>query len=268
MNNVFDGVFTMKIRKRVLEFLNETDVQDALAWNDTQELYKLAADASRQGDLSLRDIGELTSILMQAGINPLEGMTEIPVYFLYEQEGIKSFNIPRGITKIGVSAFEHTDLESITIPNSVKVISTGAFRSCAGLKTVKLPAGVELHVSAFSSSGLESIELKDVKLQDYLIFWSCKQLKSVIIKGDTPVIPARTFANCYKLTHVELPETVKQIGPDVFNECDKLRKIDFAGTTGQWKNIEIDKDNRKLFICKIICSDGTLKYDSDVEEWK
>ena len=333
MNNVFDGMFIMKISKKVLEFLNREDVQDALARNDTQELYKLATDASRQGRLLVSDIGELTSILMQAGIDPLLGMTEIPVYFLYEREGIKSFNIPQGITKIGVNAFEHTDLESITIPNSVKVISTGAFRSCAGLKTVELPTGVELYESVFSLSGLESIELKDVKLQDSSIFWSCEQLKSVIIRGDTPVIPNETFAKCYKLTHVELPTSVelhgsvfshsglesielkdvklrdiiifynckqlksvtikgdtpvipdrtfegclnlthvelpaslKEIERSIFLGCNRLRKIDFAGTMEQWRDIEIDKNNARLFSCKIICSDGILKYDKVMEEW-
>ena len=257
----------MEISEDVLKFLNRLDVQDALAQNDMQELYKLATDASRQGDLSIRDIGELTSILMQAGIDPLLGMTEIPTCFLYLQESIKFFNIPQGITKINNYAFVYTDLESITIPNSVKVIERSAFYGCKNLKTVKLPVGVELHRGAFSLSGLESIELKDVKLQGYFIFYDCEQLKSVTVKGDTPVIPAQTFQGCFNLTHVELPETLEQIEYGAFNRCDKLREINFAGTMDQWKNIKIERDNRKLFSCKIICSDGTLKFDKTVKEW-
>lgn len=254
----------MEISEDVLEFLNREDVQGALVRNDMQELYKLTENLYL-GDLT---IGKLTNILIQADINPLEGMTEIPTCFLYKQEDIKSFSIPIGITRIGRGAFAYTDLESITIPNSVRVIGDGAFFSCKNLKTVKLPTGVELHRSALSSSGLESIELKDVKLQSYFIFWSCKQLKSVIIKGDTPVIPDRTLEGCFNLTHIELPEALKQIGYDVFNRCDKLREINFAGTVEQWKDIEIDKYNRDLFNCKIICSDGTLKYDKATKEWK
>ena len=256
----------MKISEKVLEFFGEKDVQYALRSNDMQELYKLTVD--RQVSLLASDIGELTSILMQADIDPLEGMTEIPVYFLCRQEGIKSFSIPVGITKINSYAFAYTDLESITIPSSVREIDREAFHMCKNLKTIKLPTGVELYRRVFKFSGLESIELKDVKLQDSSIFYNCKQLKSVTIKGNTPVIPDWTFANCFNLTHVELPETLKQIGPDAFNGCDKLRKIDFAGTTGQWKNIEIDGTNRELFSCKIICSDSILKYDGDVAEWK
>ena len=257
----------MEISKDVLKFLSREDVQDALAWNDMQEFYRLAVDVNKQGDLSIRDIGELTSILMQAGIDPLLGMTEIPTCFLYHQKDIKSFSIPTRITKINGDAFTYTDLESITIPSSVGEIGRGAFTDCKNLKTVELPTGVELYGDAFSLSGLESIELKDVKLQGYFIFDSCKQLKSVTIKGDTPKIPAQTFEKCSNLTHVELPETLKLIGYNVFYGCSKLRKINFAGTMDQWKDIRIHKDNAKLFNCKIICSDGILKYDKAMEEW-
>ena len=256
----------MKIDKEILEFLNREDVQGALARNDTQELYKLAADG--QGHLPAGDIGDLTSILMQAGINPLLGMTEIPMCFLSWQGDIKEFNIPQGIIKIGRRAFIYTDLESITIPSSVREIGSDAFHKCENLKTIKLPTGVELYGSALDRSGLESIELKDVKLQGSFIFDDCKQLKSVTIKGDTPVIPNYTFENCTNLTHVELPEALEQIGHNVFDGCDKLREVNFAGTMDQWRGIEIDKDNRELFSCKIICSDGILKYNKAMKEWK
>ena len=257
----------MKISEKVLKFLNREDVQSALVRNDMQELYKLVIDAYGRGDFLPEHIGELTSLLMQAGIHPLEGMTEIPTYFLCGQEGIKSFSIPVGITRINSHAFAYADLENITIPNSVKVISTGAFRSCAGLKTVELPTGVELYESVFSLSGLESIELKDAKLQDSSIFWSCEQLKSVIIRGNTPLIPDHTFANCTNLTHVKLPETLERIRYDVFSGCSKLRKINFAGTVNQWNSIKMGRPNRYLYGCKIICSDGTLKFDKTVKEW-
>ena len=255
----------MEISKNVLEFLSRKDVQDALVRNDMQELYKLTTDG--QGYLPVDDIGELTSILMQAGIDPLKGMTEIPMFFLSWQSDIKSFSIPMGITKIGLDAFAHTGLESITIPNSVKVISTGAFRSCAGLKTIKLPTGVELYMGAFGSSGLESVELRDAKLQDHSIFDDCVQLKSVVIKGDTPVIPDGTFYGCFNLTHVELPETLEQVGYNAFYRCNKLRKINFAGTVEQWREIKIRKDNARLFSCKIICSDSVLKYNKTTGDW-
>ena len=175
----------MEISEKVLEFLNRKDVQGALVRNNTQELYKLAVDAYEQGDFLPEYIGELTLILMQAGIDPLRGMAEIPPFFLCMQEGIKEFNIPQGITKIGLHAFAYAGLESITIPSSVREIDGTTFYLCKNLKTVELPPDVELYGGVFSSSGLESIELRDVKLQSHSIFKYCKQLKSVIINGYT-----------------------------------------------------------------------------------
>ena len=253
----------MEISEEILEFLNRKDVQNALVRNDMQELYRLAKNLR----LSAPATGEFTSILMQAGVDPLEDMIEIPAYFLYEQKDIKSFNIPIGITGIGRSAFVSAGLESVTIPDSVREIGTSAFSGCENLKTVELPTGVELYMGAFDFSGLESVELKDVKLRDIIIFYNCKQLKSVVIKGDTPVIPTNTFEGCFNLTHVELPASLKGVESSIFLGCSRLRKIDFAGTMDQWKDIKIGKDNAKLFNCKIICSDGILKYDKAMEEW-
>ena len=254
----------MEISEKVLKFLKREDVQVALIKNNLKLLYTIAENLY----LSDPNMGELTNILIQAGIDPLLGMTEIPTCFLFKQEGIKSFSIPMGITRLGRGAFAYTDLESVTIPDSVKVIGDGAFYDCEDLKTIKLPTGVELHRSALSSSDLELIELRDVKLQGYFIFWSCKQLKSVVVKGDTPVIPDRTFEGCFNLTHIELPEVLKQVEYDVFNRCDKLREINFAGIMEQWREIEIHKSNTNLFSCKIICSDGVLRYNKTIEEWK
>ena len=258
----------MEISEDVLEFLNREDVRYALRSNDMQELYKLTIDGFLQVDLSTGDIGELTSLLMQAGVDPLRGMTEIPAYFLYRQRDIKSFSIPTRITKIGNGAFTLTGLESITIPNSVREIDNGAFYGCKNLKTVKLPIGVELNGDAFNHSSLESIELRDVKLQSPSIFEYCEQLKSVIIKGDTPTIPDWTFHGCTNLTHVELPAGLKKIGSSIFSGCSSLREIDFAGTVDQWKEVQMRKSDAELFFPKIICSNGILKYDKTMEEWK
>lgn len=254
----------MEISEDVLKFLNREDVQNALVRNDMQELYTIAENPYL-GDSTM---GELTDILIQAGIDPLLGMTEIPIGFLAYRGDIKSFSIPIGITKINGSAFSFAGLESVTIPSSVREIDREAFYNCENLKTVRLPVGVGLYGSAFSHSGLESVELKDVKLQGRFIFWSCKQLKSVIIKGNMPEIPTWTFVDCRKLTHVELPASLKEIESSTFLSCSRLEEIDFAGTVDQWKDIKIHKNNAKLFSCKIICSDGILKYDSDVAEWR
>ena len=228
----------MEISGDVLKFLGEEDVQSALVRNDMQELYKLAVDGFMQGYLLAGHIGELTAILMQAGINPLLGMIEIPTYFLCMQVGIESFSVPQGITKINGSAFEYTDLESITIPNSVKVIGWFAFADCKLLKEIVIPESVE--------------EMKQST------FLHCTNLQSAIIKGRITVLPQNCFDGCTNLIHIELPGTLEQIESYAFRNCTKLKEIKFAGTMEQWKNIKIDKYNSRTLSRRIVCSDGNI----------
>lgn len=55
-------------------------------------------------DLYLRDVGDITKVLLDANINPLNHLSYIPAYFLYGQD-VKSFNIPQHILGIEPFAF-------------------------------------------------------------------------------------------------------------------------------------------------------------------
>lgn len=51
--------------------------------------------------------------------------------------------IPDGVTVIGESAFENTDIRSVKIPNTVKKIEEYAFLECKRLEEITLPPSVE-----------------------------------------------------------------------------------------------------------------------------
>ncbi len=67
--------------------------------------------------------------------------------------------IPFGVTKINGVAFAGSDIESVTIPNSVKVIGKGAFMECTNLRSVNLSNSVtSIEWYAFGGcTGLEEI---------------------------------------------------------------------------------------------------------------
>ena len=67
--------------------------------------------------------------------------------------------IPFGVTKINGVAFAGSDIESVTIPNSVKVIGVGAFMECTNLRSVNLSNSVtSIEWFAFGGcTGLEEI---------------------------------------------------------------------------------------------------------------
>lgn len=83
------------------------------------------------------DRGSVTSLLLEANINPLPYMDTVPESYLLNQEDIKSVNILGNIKSIGDYAFSGCDsLTSINIPNSVKSIGKDAFYKCGLLKTI------------------------------------------------------------------------------------------------------------------------------------
>lgn len=107
------------------------------------------------------------------------------------------------ITTIEENAFEYSDLISITLPNTITEIKFDAFYSCYNLKNIILPNSLKIiGVSAFED---------------------CQSLQSIIIPNNVTTIGASAFYNC-GLTHIEIPETVKQLN-NCFVGCEHLTSV-------------------------------------------
>ena len=121
------------------KFLERTDIQEALAsynfkyiYDKLRETFSIASSATC----------EFTELMLSVGYNPLNYMTYVPKYFLYNSD-IKEFKIPDHIKSIGDYAFgECSNLISITIPNSVTSIGEFAFSSCSNLTSITIPNSV------------------------------------------------------------------------------------------------------------------------------
>ena len=110
------------------------------------------------------------------------------------------------VTSIEKYAFEMCfDLTSVTIPNSVEIVGTGAFYGCSGLTSVTIPNSVK-------SIGDEA-------------FYECYVLTSVTIPNSVTSIGDYAFKDCSGLTSVTIPNSVTSIGDEVFGGCSGLASV-------------------------------------------
>lgn len=113
----------------------------------------------------------------------------------FSNTGIKEIAFAEGATPEAISdyAFLNCDsLSTITLPNSIKSLGTGAFYDCDTLKTVKLPTGI-------------------TKIAKQA-FYHCGFLQSTTIPQNVTEIGAEAFAACSKLTTISLPSALTTIG--------------------------------------------------------
>ena len=116
-------------------------------------------------------------------------------------ESITSIIIGDGVQKIpDFLAYDLTELESVTIPNSVTTIGISAFNSCSSLKSVTLPNSV-------TSIGTDA-------------FMFCSSLTSLPIANSVTTIGDWAFYGCHNLIVVKcFGKTPPRAPYYVFDEC-------------------------------------------------
>ena len=115
----------------------------------------------------------------------------------------------RKIVAIGRDAFSvfgnSCQIESITIPSSVKEIGRDAFGRCRSLKTVNMAEGVEI-------------------IGDYA-FWGCG-FEKVELPESVEEIGNSAFYGCHNLREINIPSSVIDVGNYTFIYSHKLEKVD------------------------------------------
>ena len=159
---------------------------------------------------------------------------------------LKEVIITSPCTKLSDNVFYGcSNLEYITMSNSVEIIGASAFYNCSNLKSITIPDGVKsIGESAFyGCSSLEKITIPFIGAnqsgtnQTYFgyIFGnsssnahnSCvpETLKEVVITSPCEVINNNAFDGCSNITKVTLPKSVKIIEDAAFRDCTELKDI-------------------------------------------
>lgn len=126
-----------------------------------------------------------------------------------------------GFTAIGKNFWEgKTGVTYITIPNSYRIIYSGAFRNCTDLSTVNFEEnGVErIYSEAFKNCGCSKIEFPEsLKYIGDKVFSNCRYLKSVILPSNLQTLGQFAFSGCPSLKIVRIPDGIQEIEEGCFS---------------------------------------------------
>ena len=149
-------------------------------------------------------------------------------------------------------------LESVTLPDSLKIICEASFKGCIKLDNVKLPDSIEeIRDTAFACC----VELKNITLPKNLkvlkegAFTLCKSLKKIYLSDSIEELGCLCFSGCESLEEVNIPPLIESVPSCFFKNCKALKTITipsnikgiessaFSGCTSLEKVCFIDTDN-------------------------
>ncbi len=174
-------------------------------------------------------------------------------------ESVYYNNYTYPVNSIGSSAFEYcSNLQSVTLPNTITSINSYAFSNCTKLGSVNLPEGLtNIYAYAFYKCNLSSVTIPSTvtsigskAFQDNpltSVTWlpvncSIQSSTDAPFYNSTAGITSFTFGDqvqtvpayiCYKMSQLDtivLPSSVKALGEYAFYYCSSLKSINLPVT--------------------------------------
>ena len=137
------------------------------------------------------------------------------------------------VTAIGKRTFDGYDMKFLTLPDTVKTISEGAFSDCTNLVYLRIPDGVP---SIEDDVFYNCVNLTDVTIPDSVTeiggeaFYNCRNLAEIRIPEGTVSIGSYAFLGCGGLTSIKLPDGLETLGAYTFSRCNGLESVEIPGS--------------------------------------
>lgn len=149
-----------------------------------------------------------------------ETPTELPFDGVFEGTAIRSIDLPAGLTYLARKTFRQCkNLTHVDLPNGIKVVPEYCFYYCSALKSIVLPDNVSsIQSSAFANTGIEQIDIPpSCREIARSAFSRCEQLYEVLLHEGLTKIGDSAFENCKGLCAITIPNSVTEIGKQVFD---------------------------------------------------
>ena len=186
-------------------------------WMTTFGVMTMLAFAGFTATTYTETVGDLTwsYTLDQSGNATLTGVSPVP-----EELELPSALNGYPVIAVGASSFQGLGgLAKVVVPDSVTSIGAGAFGGCTSLGEVVLGDGVRSFGGGTSTGSYDD---------GYGVFNGCTSLSNVVFGAGLKTMNGHAFANCTRLTCVDLPDNVETVANNCFYKCTGLREVTFG----------------------------------------
>lgn len=182
-----------------------------------------------------------------------------------------------------------SEISVVTLPNKTKYFVEDALDAAGLTILVKRTDGTEEVVdSGFTVTGFDSSSAGQKKVtvayygattefevdveerlqynieDGYAVITRYGDGSGVVIIPDTiegvPVteIASGAFADCSRITGINIPGSVTKIGEGAFSGCGSLAVVNYSGTKAQWDAIDIGQNNDALLAATLVCKSQVM----------
>lgn len=154
-----------------------------------------------------------------------KAITEIEARGFYGRTSITEIVVPASVEKLLGHAFDGcSNLKTVTFEEGSRLNTIASFDAFAGcpIETATIPAAAGI---AVGNEALRSVTIFSGYKVALKAFKDCFNLTSVTLPSSLREIESEAFANCKSLASIDLPTSVRKIADHAFSGCATLSSI-------------------------------------------